>query len=72
MRTEELLLGSQILSIALFFLVQKNGSVKTPDDEVEDHIVRIARKKKEMINVEAKTRPIDPHLVCSSIMFHSS
>ena len=70
MRTEELLLGSQILSTALFFLVQKNGSVKTPDDE--DHIVRIAQRKKEMINVEAKTRPIDPHLVCSSIMFHSS
>ena len=69
MRTEELLLGSQILSSSVF-LVQKNGSVKTPDDE--DHIVRIAQKKKEMINVEAKTRPIDPHLVCSSIMFHSS
>ena len=69
MRTEELLLGSQLLSSS-DFLVQKNGSVKTPDDE--DHIVRIAQKKKEMINVEAKTRPIDPHLVCSSIMFHSS
>ena len=48
-----------------YFSVQKNGSLKIQDRE--DHIVKIDKKKKEMINVDSKTKPIDPQLVCSTI-----
>lgn len=49
----------------IFLPVQKNGSLKIQDRE--DHIVKIDKKKKEMINVDSKTKPIDPQLVCSTI-----
>ncbi len=49
----------------MFLSVQKNGSLKIQDRE--DHIVKIDKKKKEMINVDSKTKPIDPQLVCSTI-----
>ena len=49
----------------MFLSVQKNGSLKIQDRG--DHIVKIDKKKKEMINVDSKTKPIDPQLVCSTI-----
>ena len=43
------------------FPVQKKGGIKNQGKET--HIVRIDEKKKEMINVDSKTKPIDPQLV---------
>ena len=47
----------------IVFSVQKNGGLKSQGKE--NHIVRIdeKKKKKEMINVDSKTKPIDPQLV---------
>ena len=58
-----------ILPTIVFFSVQKNGGLKSQGKE--NHIVRIdeKKKKKEMINVDSKTKPIDPQLVGFYLQF---